>query len=248
MGANCATVARRTSVPKKRLELGPKDIYRACDPATLGFATTADLPELGKTIGQARAVSSVHFGMGVDNEGYNIFAAGPTGTGKTTTLNDSLSREAKSRPTPDDWVYVHSFTTTHKPNAIRMPAGKGPAFRKEMEKLVEDLQAAITQAFEGEEYEKQKHAIVQQVSESQEGKLEKMGKQAEKTGFTMVRTPAGLAFAPTTPSGETMSREVYEALPQEQQAHVRSQAFGRRDHRALERCSRDRRIPQSIAR
>jgi lon-related putative ATP-dependent protease len=207
-------------VPRKLSELGPKEIYRACDPTTLGFATTDDLPELQKTIGQARAVSSVDFGMGVDNEGYNIFAAGPTGTGKTTMLDDSLSRQASSRPVPDDWVYVYNFTAPHRPNAIRLPAGKGPVFRKDMEKLVEDLQAAITQAFEGEEYEKQKHAIAQQVSDGQEAKLAEMGKKAEAGGFTMVRTPAGLAFAPTTPDGETMSREAYDALPEEEQARI----------------------------
>ncbi len=36
----------------------------------------------------------------------------------------------------------------------------------------------------------------------------------------MVRTPAGLAFAPKTAEGETMSREVYEALPAEEQKRI----------------------------
>ena len=104
--------------------------------------------------------------MGIHNDGYNIYAAGPTGTGKATTINDFLSGEAASRPAPDDWVYVNNFATPYRPNAIRMPAGKANEFRKDMEKLVEDLQAAITQAFEGEEYEKQKRAIAQQVARS----------------------------------------------------------------------------------
>ena len=50
----------------------------------------------------------------------------------------------------------YNFAKPYQPNAIRMPAGKGQEFRKDMEKLVEDLQAAITQAFESEEYEKQR--------------------------------------------------------------------------------------------
>ena len=207
-------------MPRAPVELGPSDVYRACDPSTLGFTTTADLTELDETIGQARAVTSVDFGLGMKNDGYNIFASGPAGTGKATTISDFLDREAASREAPDDWVYVHNFTMPHMPNAIRMPAGKGQEFRKEMEKLVEDLQAAITQAFESEEYEKQKRVIAQGVGEKQEAKLSSLGEKAQTQGFTMVRTPAGLAFAPVAKEGETMSREAYEALPKTEQQRI----------------------------
>jgi lon-related putative ATP-dependent protease len=201
-------------------ELSPAQMYRGCDPAGLGFTTTADLPDLVETIGQTRAVSSVAFGMGIHNDGYNIYAAGPTGTGKATTINEFLSGEAASRPAPDDWVYVNNFATPYRPNAIRMPAGKAKEFRKDMEKLVQDLQAAITQAFEGDEYDKQKRAIAQQVSEKQEAKLSGLSDQAEAQKVTMVRTPSGLAFAPKTAEGETMSREVYDALPKKEQKRI----------------------------
>jgi lon-related putative ATP-dependent protease len=201
-------------------ELGPTDIYRACDVSALAFKTTAELPPLTEIIGQPRAVSSVEFGMGIHNDGYNIFAVGPTGTGKASTIHDFLSRQAASRPAPYDWVYVHNFAKPYQPNAIRMPAGKAGEFRKDMEKLVEDLQAAITQAFDGEEYEKQKREIAQQVSEKQETKLGALSKKAESLSLTMVRTPAGLAFAPKTAEGETMSREVYEALPADEQKRI----------------------------
>ncbi len=201
-------------------ELRPDEVYRACDLSTLTFKDSAELPELSEVIGQPRAVSSVEFGMGIADGGYNIFAVGPTGTGKSTTIYDYLSRQAAACPAPDDWVYVHNFTKPYQPNAIRMPAGKGQEFRKDMEKLVEDLQAAITQAFESEEYEKQRRTIAQQVSEQQEGKLSTLSEKAEEQRFTMVRTPAGLAFAPKTEEGETMSREQYEVLPPEEQKRI----------------------------
>lgn len=207
-------------MPKSPTELGPGDIYRDCDPSALGFVTTDDLPELTEVIGQARAVSSVEFGMGVSDGGYNIFAVGPAGTGKSTTVYEFLSRQASSKPAPDDWVYVHNFAKPHQPNAIRMPAGRGQEFRRDMEKLVEDLQAAITLAFESEEYEKQKREIAQRVAEQQETKLTALSQKAEQQGFTMVRTPAGLAFAPKTAEGETMSRETYESLPAEEQKRI----------------------------
>ena len=201
-------------------ELGPAEIYRACDVSAFAFKTTAELPELTEIIGQARAVSAVEFGMGIFNDGYNIFAVGPAGTGKASTIHNFLSLQAASRPAPDDWVYVHNFAKPYQPNAIRMPAGKALEFHEDMEKLVEDLQAAITQAFEGEEYEKQKREIAQQVSEKQESKLGALSQKAEAQNFQMVRTPSGLAFAPKTAEGETMSREIYEALPAEEQKGI----------------------------
>jgi len=201
-------------------ELGPNDVYRACDPSIFAFSTTDDLPQLKDIIGQDRAVSSVAFGMGIHNDGYNIYAAGPTGTGKASTVYTFLSKQASSRTVPDDWVYVHNFAQPHRPNAVRMPAGKAQRFRKDMEKLVEDLQAAITHAFEGEEYDKQKGGIAQQISEKQDAKLALLGEKAEAAGFVMVRTPSGLAFAPKTAEGETMSRESYEALPPDEQKRI----------------------------
>jgi len=215
-----AATTAKTKGAKPPPELGLKDVYRACDPSTLGFKSTAELAGLTKIIGQDRAVSSVRFGMDIQSDGYNVFAMGPMGTGKSSTVYEFLSRQAASLPAPDDWVYVHDFSTVHQPNAIRMPAGKGQEFRKDMEKLVEDLQAAITQAFDGEEYEKRKHEIAQQVGESQESKLSELSEKAAAQSFAMVRTPAGLAFAPKGADGETMSREAYDALSADEQKKI----------------------------
>lgn len=201
-------------------ELEPAEIYRACDESSCGFRSTAELPAQPEIIGQDRAVSAVAFGMGVGDGGYNIYAAGPAGTGKASTIYGFLAKLAAGLPAPDDWVYVYNFATPHQPNAIRMPPGKAQEFRKDMEKLVEDLRAAITRAFEGEEYEKQRRNIAQQVGEKQEAKLTALSQKAQEGHFAMVRTPSGLAFVPLTGEGESMSREQYEALPREEQKRI----------------------------
>jgi lon-related putative ATP-dependent protease len=202
-------------------ELSTNETYRACDAASLAFETTESLPDLSEIIGQDRAVSSVEFGMGIDSDGYNIFAVGPIGTGKTTTVYDFLKKKAAALPAPDDWVYVFNFKKPEQPNAIRMPAGQAQNFKKYMEKLVEDLQGAMTRAFEGEEYDKQRHAITQQVGEQQESKLAALNKKADEQGFMIIRTPVGLAFAPKgEQAGEPMAREAYEALPVEKQKQI----------------------------
>jgi len=194
--------------------------YRRCDPASFAFATTAELPPLDEVIGQARAVGAVDFGIGIHSQGYNIFALGPPGTGKASTISQFLERESAELPVPDDWVYVNNFSLPHQPNAIRLPAGRGCEFRRDMEKLVENLQGAITTAFESEEYDARRREVSQSVSARQEKSIDSLRENAEAHGFVMVRTPAGLAFAPRTPEGETMSRDRYNELPAEEQKTI----------------------------
>jgi hypothetical protein len=164
-------------------ELGPEETYRACDTSAFTFKTTDELPELAEIIGQQRAVSSVEFGMGVGNDGYNIFAVGPAGTGKSSMVYEFLTKQAASLPVPDDWVYVHNFEEPSKPNVIRMEAGRGQKFRKYMENLVEELSVAITQAFDSEDYAKQRQSLVDEYGEREKEQYEALREKAESEGF-----------------------------------------------------------------
>ncbi len=196
------------------------EVYKACDPAGFPFKTTAALPALDVVIGQERAVKAVEFGITIRTDGFNIYALGPPGTGKASTISLFLEKEAASLPVPDDWVYVNNFALPHQPVALRLPPGRGCDFRGDMEKLLEDLQGAITQAFEGEEYDQQRRTVAQNVNERQEKRIDALREEAEADGFVMVRTPAGLAFAPRTSEGETMSRDQYNELSADEQASI----------------------------
>ena len=201
-------------------ELSSEQTYRTCDPAGFAFATTAELPPLTEIIGQERAVGAVDFGVSIKSHGYNIYALGAPGTGKTRTITEFLNRESATLPVPADYIYVYNFDAPHRPNAIKMPPGKACDFRTDMERLVEALQAAISQAFESEEYENQKREIQQKVSEQQEARFKALKEVAESRGFTIMRTPAGLAFAPRTSDGQPMPRELYNELPKERQEAI----------------------------
>ena len=91
------------------------------------------------------------------DDGYNIFAVGPTGHRQDQhrlRLPDEAGGLPARPPTTGSTSTTSPSPTSPMPSACR--PGKAQEFRKDMEKLVEDLQAAITQAFEGEEYEKQR--------------------------------------------------------------------------------------------
>jgi hypothetical protein len=76
--------------------IAPDALYRRCDPRQFSFASTAELDADVHIIGQDRAVESVRFGVGMEQEGYNLFALGPQGMGKHTAVNKSCKTK---RPT-----------------------------------------------------------------------------------------------------------------------------------------------------
>jgi len=119
------------------LKVPPERLTSYCDPDSLGVETSSEVKPLEGTVGQDRALSALDFGLSMNAPGYNIYVAGSPGTGRTTTLTSLLHRAAKSRPTPDDWCYVHNFEQPHRPHAISLPAGRGAKFRDDMAGLVD---------------------------------------------------------------------------------------------------------------
>ena len=194
-------------------------LYQRCDPMQFTFATTTDLQDLTELIGQARAVEAVRFGIGIRREGFNLFALGPEGTGKYTVVRHYLERQAATQSPPSDWCYVHNFMESHKPNALRLPPGGGLQLRREMERLVGELRTAIPATFESEHYRRRRQDIEEEFRERQEKALTEVQRQAQERGLALMRTPMGLAFAPTR-GGQVISPEDFQKLPPDEQSRV----------------------------
>jgi hypothetical protein len=57
-------------------------LYRRCDPAELPFAVCSELEEAPGPIGQERAVEALEFALRMRRKGYNVYALGPSGSGR----------------------------------------------------------------------------------------------------------------------------------------------------------------------
>ena len=194
------------------LELEPEQLRLTFDASQFHFRSTSELPPLSDMIGQERAERAISFGMDVSGEGFNVFALGMVGTGRSTAVKRQVEKKAATEPTPRDWVYVNNFVNEANPRAIGLPSGKGCQLRHDMDELIKNLGREIPQAFESEEYERQKARITQQMQEQQSQILSDMQKRAESRGFGLARTPIGLMLVPTR-GGEAMSEAEYERLP-----------------------------------
>ena len=119
--------------------LSPENLCSRIDAAQLKFSTTEDVQVLDQIVGQERAMESLHFGVRMRKQGYNLFVHGPSGLGKETIVRQFLKKQVENTPTPADWCYVHRFDQPHKPNAMKLPAGRGRELKTDMSNLVEKI-------------------------------------------------------------------------------------------------------------
>jgi lon-related putative ATP-dependent protease len=189
--------------------LGPDEVYRRCDSDQFTFATTDDIPVLQVTIGQEKALRSLDFGLGVTSKGFNIFALGEPGTGKSGTVRNLLSEKGAKEKVPPDWCYVYNFKNPDAAIAISMEPGQGKVFQKEMEDFLKGLRTDIPKAFESKEYEKQRSRIVEEFQQKQSELFSKLDEEARQKGFTVRRGMTGVALLPIKEDGEPLTPEEF---------------------------------------
>jgi len=201
------------------LPLQPQQLHHLCDSEQFGFLTTADLQDLTEIIGQMRAMDAVRFGAGIRHEGYNLFVLGPSGIGKRSMVRQFLEKKAKEEHEPADWCYLNNFAEPHKPQALKLPSGRGAELRLHMEQLVDYLRTAIPALFESDEYRAKASAIQEEFSKRQEQVLKELAEDAEKQEIVLLRTPDGFAFAPTR-NHEVIPPDEYEKLTEAERNRV----------------------------
>jgi len=206
----------------KVIPLDAEALCLHCDPEQFTFDDTSELEDLEEVIGQNRAIDAIKFGIGIQQPGFNLFALGPNGTGKYTSVHRSLSLKAEEESIPPDWCYVYNFEQPHKPNALTLPPGMGSELGLDMKGLIEELFAVIPSAFEGEDYLNQKRAIETEYQEKHEEALEEIRVEAGKHQIALIRTPSGLAFAPLE-NKEVIKPDDFMKLPEEQRKEIESQ-------------------------
>lgn len=193
-----------------------RQLHHACDPAQLGFQTTGELECLPGLIGQSRALDAVRFGAGIRHLGYNVYVMGPPGVGKRSLVNQLLAQKATDAHESADWCYLNNFSQPHKPQALRLPSGRGAELQRQMAQLVDYLRTAIPALFEGDEYRAKAEAIHDEYGKRQEQEFAELGNEAVKQKVALLRTPGGFAFAPTR-NHEVITPAEYEKLPKDEQ-------------------------------
>src|SRR5690606_24574044 len=202
--------------------LPPEALYQPCVFDQLEFTTTDDLQTEVEFIGQDRAIKALELGITIQRQGYNIFALGPSGTGKHALVRRFVEERAAGEAPPNDWCYVNNFQQPYIPHALRLPPGTGRELQQDMERLVEELRTGLSSAFESEEYQTRRRVLEAEFNERQQESLKGLQEQAREKSLTLLRTPAGLAFAPLR-DGEVIPPEEFQKLPEEERERMQKE-------------------------
>ncbi|OPY36424.1 MAG: Archaeal Lon protease [Methanoregula sp. PtaU1.Bin051] len=199
--------------------LPAKDLRAIYPPSKVGCATTETLTATEEIIGQDRALTALRFGLGIREQGFNIYVAGLPGTGRRTAVKKFLSELAKTKPKADDWVYVNNFADPYEPLAIRLPAGKAGELKADMASFITEARRVLPKSFESEDYATKRQEALSKLDTEREKIVVEINGSAARQGFVIQMGPTGLMVIPA-PEGRPLAQQEFEALPDEVRAEM----------------------------
>jgi lon-related putative ATP-dependent protease len=162
----------------------------------LGFASTEEVEPVDGTVGQARANEAISFGLEAEMAGHNIFATGPVGVGKRTSLEAHLHDHARRRQPPGDSAYLHNFREPRRPIAVALASGQGQKLAGDMRRFLQDARRELAAAFESDTYTRRQREVTEPIEHEQEAALAELRERAQADGIAVELTPAGVMTVP----------------------------------------------------
>jgi ATP-dependent Lon protease len=184
-------------IKKTQFETVPVEKLKwCCDPTILGIKSTDDIEVSPDIIGQRRAVNALRLGLDIESRGYNLFVNGLSGTGRRTAVKSLLKETGRFKRIPDDKLYVNNFKNPDMPRLIRLPAGKGREFKKEMNEFIEFLKENIPAVFESEDFQQRKKDIVDNLKKNQSEIIKEFEEKIATEKFALVQMQVGTMTRP----------------------------------------------------
>jgi len=200
--------------------LDAKELFHACDTKLFSFKTTAELEPLEQPIGQENALEAVDFAANIKQSGYNLYAMGPSGGGKHSTIMAFLQKKAKEQETPKDWCYVNNFKDPRKPIAIDLPPAHALKFKDDIYELIELLKVILPTMFESNEYRNERENIIQKYIEKQAGIFQYLQDEAKKHDVSMnTQSNSRITFVPIV-DGKVLTAEEFKAIEGKQKEEI----------------------------
>lgn len=197
-------------------ELTAAEVRCSVDLRELAFVSTADLEPRTTMVGQERAVQALHLGLGMPQQGYNIFVSGLANAGAQGQIVHLLQERAQGASTPGDWVYVQNFRSPDQPQALALDAGQGQRLRQDMARFVSHVRETLPKAFRQEVFEREQRELGEKYEREIRSLQEGVGRLAHANGFAIQGDAAGnIALVPLR-EDRPMTPEDLEHLSDEQ--------------------------------
>ena len=185
-----------------KYELKADKLRWQCDPKIFKFECTKDLTPQRQFIGQDRALRAFEFGLSMQEQGYNIYVAGPVGGGKTAISKSYIEDYAKERQEKgevfyiEDWCYVYNFVDQDRPEIVNLPRGMGKQFKANLTALRDGLKRSLKKAFSGEDYALRRKQLVDEGQALQESIFQALAEETRAQKFLFQMTATGPNLIP----------------------------------------------------
>jgi len=214
---------------EKRYRLAPSKLSARMPANWLKFKTTAELRPQRGMIGQDRAVRAVEVGLTIGTRGFNIFAVGEAGSGKTSTLVRTLEERAAREGVPDDVCYVYNFGSPDRPRPLTLPAGKGRALAADMERVVGELERMIPRVLSDGAFGHIRAGIVAEARRKIDGLTRRMSQTAKRLGLHIDEGENRIRVVPLE-DGEPLDEEKMGRLSDSQRRRVEARLLEFQKH------------------
>ncbi len=141
----------------------------------------------GTIIGQPRAIEALRLAVAIRAKGYNVFAAGLSGTGKRSTIIRFL-KEQPFRPAElRDIAVVNNFQQPDRPRVLYFSAGDAGRFRRRIQEAIDTLQEQIPAALEQASYREERDRIMLEAEGKENRALSAFEERVAGEGFAIVQ-------------------------------------------------------------
>ena len=182
--------------PRKHRELKSEELRWKCNPNIFKFESTEDIDPIEGILGQERALKAIRLGVDMRVPGYNIYIAGLSGSGKTTTVKQVLQKISVNCPPLFDYAYVNNFKDSDQPVLLKFPKGKAKEFRQDLLSVIDVLKQRIPLTFESDLYLTRKKNIVDEYNQQEQELMTKFDAELRQKGFSLGQIKSGDQIRP----------------------------------------------------
>lgn len=210
---------------KKPTEVPIDELRAHIDPKLLPFENTSALEAPTEPVlGQERASDALNFGIGMKENGYHIYIAGPPKTGLTYMAKTYLEEQAKKDLTPPDWCYVYNFKEPDKPKCLQVSAGLGNELKKDLQEFISTLKTKIPEVFDSEDFRSKDTELHQGFEKKRRKLIDELSALAKNEGFILQISQVGMVILPASKEGQPMGQEELAQLAEEEKKALKEKS------------------------
>jgi len=161
-------------------------------------------------------MAALRTGLAIHAPGYNLFVSGLIGSGRAAVVELLLRDISPTCRRVPDRLFLRNFREPNRPVLVSLPAGRGPAFRDELQEFGASLQAALQAALRSRPHRMSRRVVLRASGSRERRIMDALQRQAQKQGGALVRfqTQGGAATADIYPvvDGEPVTLDALSAL------------------------------------